>query len=513
MKNKVYIVIVSLVLCIFGNPAEAQTLTKYAKQRNQELAERQRMEKANYEKACEKGTLAAYNEYLSMYPKGKFVQDVKSRVAEIEKKNEQDMYDYAAKVETAQAYEAYLKKYPSGRYAQEAKGRLEDMELWKKAKSANTIVAYKNYLNSSKNKSFAQLANDAITDLESKDAWETIRHSSSKSVIENFIVKYPKSSCLQDATKRHDELLAVEFYEQGNLQRAYEKFEAAGGKYSIESTNRIKYDECLEYVEYKKLSSSSSESDLLAFLKKYPSSKYSDQVSNMVAIVKAKNFSMFASSYNFNEALSYAKDKETRNTVQSYIDNTKRSYNQYKRRQRHNRVMANGGYVKFGLEVMDFGIAGISSSDDEQKTVYYNMGISVKFGNYKSPIQLELGIKPGVVHTKYQTIEYYDDYWDSYYGHRYSYESYEDKTFFHMPVYAKLKLNICSAGSSKFYIAGLGTYNAVREKLYENEFSVGGGAGFAWKKWDWFALYYKQDLENKLHIDDKFVGTSLVLYF
>ena len=481
--------------------ANAQTLKNYAKQRNQELAERQRMEKSNYEKACQKNTLAAYNEYLSMYPKGKYVQDVRKRVTEIERKNEQELYDYAAKVETAQAYEAYLKKYPNGQFAQEARGRLEDMELWKKAKSANTIAAYRNYLSTSKNKSFAQLTNDAITDLESKDAWNAIKQSSSKSVIENFIQKYPKSSCLPEANKRLNELTAVELYGQGDLQRAYDKFEAAGGRYSIEYSNRSKYDECLEYVEYKKLNSYTKESDLLAFLKKYPSSRYYDQVSNMVAIAKAKNFSMYASSYTFNEAMSYAKDKTTKNTVQSYIDSTKKSYSQYKRQQRHNRVMANGGYVKFGLEVMDFGLAGLTSGDDGQKTLYYNVGVSVKFGNYKAPLQIEFGIKPGIVYT---LPKYYDSY---------GYSEEIEKTFFHMPVFAKLKVNLCDAGSSKCYIAGIGTYNAVKEKYFENDYSIGGGIGFAWKKWDWFALYYKQDLENKLDIDDKYIGTSFVYYF
>lgn len=508
MKNGVCIALISC--CMLGGmcfDANAQTLKNYAKQRNQELAERQRMEKTNYEKACQKNTLAAYNEYLSMYPKGKYVQDVRKRVAEIERKNEQDLYDYAAKVETAQAYEAYLKKYPNGRFAQEARGRLEDMELWKKAKSANTIAAYRNYLSTSKNKSFAQLANDAITDLESKDAWNAIKQSSSKSVIENFIQKYPKSSCLPEANKRLNELTAVELYGQGDLQHAYDKFEAAGGRYSVEYSNRSKYDECLEYVEYKKLNSYTKESDLLAFLKKYPSSRYYDQVSNMVAIAKAKNFSMYASSYTFNEAMSYAKDKTTKNTVQSYIDNTKKSYSQYKRQQRHKRVMANGGYVKFGLEIMDLAFAGTTSGEG-QSTMYYNMGLSVKFGNYKAPVQFEVGIKPGVVHTEFESW-----YHGSYYDYDYGYETSETKTFFHMPVYAKLKLNICDAGRSKFYIAGLGTYNAVRDKQLENEYSLGGGAGFAWKKWDWFALYYKQDLENDYHLEDKFIGTSFVYYF
>lgn len=509
MKKRILIPLVIFMLCNICHTAYAQTLTKYAKQRNQELADRKLKEKANYEKACNQGTLEAYNEYLSMYPKGKYVQDVKSRIVALERKKEKEYYDYACKVETPQALQIYIDKYPNGQFVQEAKGKIEDMELWKKAKAENTIASYRNYLITSKNKSYAQLANDAITDLESKDAWNLIRTSSSIETIESFMKKYPKSSCLPDAQKRLDELKAVEQYEQGNLKRAYELFESAGGKYAIETSNRQKYDECFEYVDYSKLSSSSVESDLLAFLKKYPSSKYYDKVSNMVAISKATRFSMYASSYQFNEALSYAKDKETRTTVQNYIDSTKRSYSQYKRRQRHNRVMANGGYVKFGLEFADFGVAGFSSGDDGQKSFYYNMGLSAKLGNYKSPVQFELGIKPGVLYTSYSFYKSYN----SYYGSNYSYKETENKTMFHMPVYAKLKINICDVGYGKFYIAGIGTYNAVRDKKYENEFSAGGGFGFAWKKWDWFALYYKQDIENKIKIEDKYIASSIVYYF
>lgn len=197
------------------------------------------------------------------------------------------------------------------------------------------------------------------------------------------------------------------------------------------------------------------------------------------------------------------------NISQSGSSNTDYSYKKNKRQQRHNRVMANGGYVKFGLEIMDFGIGtyGLSSKSNDVMALYYNIGASVKFGNYMAPVQLEIGAKPGVVYTSYDTYVY-DSYYNYSYGHK------ESKSFFHMPVFTKLKINICTINinGSKFYIAGIGTYNAIRDKNFENEFSAGGGLGFAWKKWDWFT-YYKQDIENKLSIDTKYIGTSFVRYF
>ena len=42
---------------------------------------------------------------------------------------------------------------------------------------------------------------------------------------------------------------------------------------------------------------------------------------------------------------------------------------------------------------------------------------------------------------------------------------------------------------------------------------LGGGARLCMEKWDWFALYYKQDIENKIKVEDKFIATSIVCYF
>ena len=532
------------MLCNF---ASAQRLTQHGKQRKQEIAEKQRIEKEYFDEACYYGTIDSYRNYLSMYPEGKYAQEAKERIAAIEMKEEQKFYSEVCNDGTLQAYQNFIRKYPNGQYAQDVKYRIQDIELWQKAKKTNTIDAYRDYLNSSKNKQYAKLANEAITELESIDAWNAIRYSTSKVNVESYISKYPKSPYLTNAKRRLDELLAVELYERGDLIDAYNKFESAGGRNSLDSSNYSKYDECAEYNDYHQLGLNSSENDLLVFIKKYPTSQHYNQVSNMVAIAKAKNFSIFASTDDFVDALSYVKDKETQKTVKSYIRDTKRSYRQYisqqrqnrvktntnkyddewytkgnsdqsyannsrylyreyKNKQRHARIMANGGYVQYGFEFMDVGVNVTNgySEYDEMKIFYYNMGASVKFGNYKAPVQLELGVKPGVASAFY-------DVYNNDYG--YSYKSEERKIFFHMPVYAKLKINLCNAGSSKFYMAGIGLYNLIRNKDFENESSIGAGVGFAWKRVDWFLLNYKQGLKNKLNMEDKYIATSFAYYF
>lgn len=494
------------MLCNYGYSSYAQTLTKYAKQRNQELAERKRMEKSNYEKACNIGTMAAYNEYLSMYPKGMYVQDVKRRISAIKLKEDQDYYELVCSKETVQAYQDYLRKYPNGQHALEARGRIEDMELWQKAKATNTIEAYRNYLDNSKNKSFAQLANDAITDLESKDSWEIIKHTTSRRDIEDFILKYPKSSCIPDATKRHDELLAVEAYEQGNLQRAYEKFEAAGGRYSIEPSNRVKFDECVEYVDFRRLNMSSKESDLLSFLKRYPSSKYYNQVSNMIAIEKAKNFSMYiyASPYQFDEALSYAKDETTRATVKKYINQVKNSHRTYERqRKARARKAWWKGRVKLGWNIFN---CGVNLGGDN--LVHIGSGLRLRLGNYSDKLNFILGL----------------DY-------QYYYLNFKDYRVNNIGIHqgmgiANLRFNLAEvlmrssfylgcAGNFPFYTSG----NHVKdEALNKTPISIEPQIGIQGKGWD-FGLYYRYFVEKGgifKDIDDEnnnHMGLYITWYF
>ena len=75
------IFIFAVGLCI-NSQVDAQTLTKYAKQKQQEIIERQRVENQKYEEACQKGTLAAFENYAKSYPNGKYIKDVNNRIAD-----------------------------------------------------------------------------------------------------------------------------------------------------------------------------------------------------------------------------------------------------------------------------------------------------------------------------------------------------------------------------------------------------------------------------------------------
>lgn len=135
-----------------------------------------------------------------------------------------------------------------------------------------------------------------------------------------FIKTYPKSSCVDKAQKRIHELKGVNCYLANDLLNAYQEFNKAGGKFALEQANQSKFDECQEYWDYDNLTTYSTEEKLLEFLRKYPSGKYSDEVSNRVAISKARSLTMYSGNYSFNEALGFAKDETTRNIVKRYYD-------------------------------------------------------------------------------------------------------------------------------------------------------------------------------------------------
>lgn len=210
-----YKFIICAVICMSSSATlEAQTLINYQQQKKKEVAEKQRIEKQRYESACEKGTLEAFQEYIKLYPKGKYAVDVRNRI--------------------------------------------EDYNLWSEAVKTNTIEAYNHYISTSKFKSFKDNANEAITELRSIEKWKSVKSLKSIAEIELFIKTYPKSSCITNAQKRIHELKGENFYLSNDLLNAYQEFNKAGGKYALEKDNQSKFDKCQEYWDYNNLTSYSS---------------------------------------------------------------------------------------------------------------------------------------------------------------------------------------------------------------------------------------------------------------
>lgn len=400
-------------------------------------------------------------------------------------------YENACKTGTIEDLKEYLEIYPEGTYVEDVNNRIADYNLWDSARKTNNISAYENYINVSTYKSYVSQAEDAIVELESQDTWNAIKNDGSRTDVEQFTRDYPKSSCLDAAKKRIHEFNAVDAYNRQDYKIAKKEFDEAGGLGNLRPENRIMYNNCVQIINeanaYARLNASSSQTELKSFLDNYPKSDHYNQVSNWLALSKARSLNAYSSNFDANSALSYAKDDATRKAVNSNIDRMNKAKTSLRRQQRRNNVMNNGGYVNFGIEYLDLGV------DMGFTDVYYKVGGCVRLGNYASPVQFEVGVKPGLL------LEY-DGYYDDY-----------DVRFI-MPIYAKLKVNLCELNyRTKLFVAGLGSYDPFRNRYYEDNFACGGGIGIAKRHMD-MLLYYKQDVRNCDNYN-RYLAFSMAYYF
>lgn len=441
---------VIMLIGIFAPTANAQLLDA-AKERRAEIREIRRQDSIAYNNACKTGTLSAFNGYLKAYPKGLFVEQMNNRIA--------------------------------------------DFDIWSKAKQANTIAAYNEYLSQSTTKAFKTEANEAITELESIDAWNKIKLTGSLQQVKAFIAQYPKSSRRAVAINRSHELQAVYYYNQHEWLKALAEFKKTNGRSSLEPKNQEMYDYCLEYDEFRKLDEYTPETTLIAYLNRHPNGYFYDKVSNIIAVNRAKRLDKYSTSTDYDNALAFARDYKTRAEVQNYINKSQAAAEAYQKELKAWERKQNGGWTDF---VFGCDLTGNLGASEESQKICFDFIVGFRIGNYRDPLQFEVGLKPGFVMPSY----YYDDYYGSYYD--------ESESYFHMPIYGKLKINICNIGEKgKLFVFGEFDYNAVRDDYYESEMSAGGGIGLAWRHFD-IGLYYQNDID---YIDPHSLGASVGFYF
>ena len=423
-----------------STPVDAQTLIEYQKQLQQQKRKEATAKQKNSSQRTNNKTAT---------PKKPVQAQVKTGSMNAEKQK----YDEACQKGTKIALQEYAKRYPNGKYISDVKERIDSIDetsLWKSAKEENTIAGYNRYLQQSKLRTYETEARNAIEEIQAESAWNYVKTSDNPETVMSFIKTHLNSSYKEQATRRYYELWGVRHYNQGNLTNAKACFDLAGGKYSLEYRNRFLYDKCVEQEDI----------------------EYRD----------------------------YKEQYKTQNTTQRQRErNVRENVKRTETIVRKNRVRSNGGYVQVGLEILDYGMYfkiqdnrdSWMPTTDRRVALYYNLGVNLKIGNYKSPVQFAIGAKPGISVFHYC----YDN------G---SVDVSETSHSFHIPLFAKLKVNICTAGYSKFYISGLGLYN-----FKNKDFEAGGGLGFAWRHWDWLTLYYKHSVPK----GSRFFGTSLTYYF
>ena len=139
------------------------------------------LDDAAFARAEAAGTMAAFEGYLSSYPKGRHAKEAADAVgrlrAEAERKERVDdaAFARAEAAGTMAAFEGYLSSYPKGRHAKEAadaverlraeaerKKRADDDAAFARAKAAGTLAAFEGYLSSYPEGRHAKEAADAV---------------------------------------------------------------------------------------------------------------------------------------------------------------------------------------------------------------------------------------------------------------------------------------------------------------------------------------------------------------
>lgn len=476
---------------------EAQSLMQTAKKAEQRAKELKHQESSRYNSIVDSKDLTKYNQYIADYPRGKNTPEIKKRAEEIK------LWNNATSSNTIPAYENYVSKTMYHWFDADAQRFItlirqeQEKAAWDAVKTKGTILAYQQYLIDNPNSGYRVDAEKTINRLQGANAWLNIKNTDNISELERYISQYPNADEITAASRRLHELKGKKFYDMGNLASAYNEFSKIS-RSDIAYANKGAYDAAIEYHDFSNLGPYSSESSLYEFMRKYPNSSYSTKVSNMIALSKANSFGDYASNYDYNQALSYAKDSYTRNSVQSYISMNKKKQKDRKKALKSWERKKNGGTVNLGLDFMDFGLNGAYES------CYYNVGVMLRFGNYRDRVQFAIGLKPGIF---VYSAEVFSD------GDYYATET---NTAFHMPIIGQLKVNLFNTSkNSRFFIYGQYQYNAVRYAEIESEMSWGVGLGIAWKHFDW-SFYYRQDIgrpNNWEYEKQKYIAMSLIYYW
>lgn len=542
ISNKlIYVALLVMGMLVVSESLQAQRLGDLARQKEREWKQRAARVKAEYDSVCANPSIEAFDSFLSRYPKSKYAPKIKER------KEDFYMWNRACNAGTASAYRDYINRSKYKYFAGAANDSISAVgvrEEWNSVIKNPTVASLDAFIKAHPDAWQAARAKAMRSEIMAEDyfsrgdldgayvafedaggrdnlkeenkpkydvaaehvIYTNLSASSSFYDLYDFLEQFPNSPHYKEISNLAAVALARTFSKNSSesdfaLARELATDQPTTDK--VESYIASAKAEA-EAAEFATLSSSSSESELTGFLYKYPNSSHYNQVSDYIAVKRARTLTMYSTETDFANALRYARSPQAVKTVNAYISSAKNAMRQENARRRAARWKADGGVVNICWEFLDAGY-NLSAPDHMDYQMNFNMGLGLRVGNYRSIVQFEVGVKPGIM------LNWVEDDYD------YS----EVAADFIMPVYAKLKINMGKSRRCNAYLAGTFFYNAVRNDEYQRQFSFSGGFGVQWKVFDWQIIYYRQDFGAKpdgLRMsggDDwsQFLGTSMACYF
>lgn len=268
-----------------------------------------------------------YEDFLSRHPNSQYSTEIRKRKEEI------DLWENAQRANTSAAYRNYVNKTEYGRHIDEAQKKITELASqekknvntgWARATRINTVEAYTEYVDLYPDSPYAEEAKKRIKSLDADNEWKSIRDSYDIASYRDFLWQHPDFSDRKTVENLITAEEALLQYKKGDLNNAYSTFSSLNdpsllndGRYSDAFKNSK------EYHLYSSFNNNTNSKQLKEFLKEFPNSKYKDTVENMLALSIANNFDVYSGQHDYDEALSYAKDGDTRELIQTLIEENK----------------------------------------------------------------------------------------------------------------------------------------------------------------------------------------------
>lgn len=163
-------------------------------------------DKKKWEKACFINSLASYRAYLSEYPRGKFAGECRTRI-------EEKRWYEACRENTLHAFHQFYKDYPKSKYKDTALQRYiacQENDEWEKVKNTTSLSVLESFVKKYPSGLHVAEANAAIAKIKTinieDSIWDSTRRSNTVESYEYYLSRYPNGRYVSIARQRIEEL-------------------------------------------------------------------------------------------------------------------------------------------------------------------------------------------------------------------------------------------------------------------------------------------------------------------
>lgn len=250
MKKLLFISLVSIlsIISFSSNVYGEEVVSPVGVYLTQDVKSAIRQAQARYDSGNVTGAADLARKILAKYPDNADAKAILDKCIATERED----YENAVNSLTVSQLTAFQNKYPDSKYGEDVANRIADLPLWLAAKGTNTIDAYNKYLAESTHKIYKDDADNAISEITVKKAFDVAVAANTIKAFEQFRNQYPNSKYDKEASNKIARLLADKFtskstytdknnalaYAQNEMTRDYvnNKFNKATQKASTTSS-------------------------------------------------------------------------------------------------------------------------------------------------------------------------------------------------------------------------------------------------------------------------------------